>query len=62
MPSLDDMVTIITSFSHKGYIQPYFTHRGRLLNAVRYGLDMFERPKEIYESIDDNPDVPTYLK
>ena len=56
------MVTKITSFSHKGYNQPYFTHRGRLLNAVSYGLDIFERPKETYDRIDDNPDVPTYLK
>ena len=32
------------------------------MNAVRYGLNMFERPKEIYDRIDDNPDVPTYLK
>lgn len=62
MPSLDDMVTKITSFSHKGYNQPYFTYRPRLLNAVRYGLDMFERPKERYDRIDANPDVPTYLK
>lgn len=62
MPSLDDMVTKIISFSHKSYNQPYYTHRGRLLNAVRYGLDLFERPKEIYNRIDDNPDVPTYLK
>ncbi len=56
------MVTKISPFSHKSYNQPYLTHRGRLLNAVRYGLDMFERPKEIYDRIDDNPDVPTYLK
>jgi beta-1,4-mannosyl-glycoprotein beta-1,4-N-acetylglucosaminyltransferase len=62
MPSLNNIVTKITSFSHKGYNQPYFTHRGRLLNAVSYGLDIFERPKETYDRIDDNPDVPTYLK
>ena len=56
------MVTKISSFSHKDYNQPYVTHRGRLLNADRYGLDMFERPNEIYDRINDNPDVPTYLK
>ena len=62
MPSLDDMVNKITSFSHKGYNQPYYTHRGRLLQVVRQGVDLFEREGEIYDRIDDNPDVPAFLK
>ena len=62
MPSLEDMVTKITSFSHKGYNQPYFTDRRRLLNVVRKGIDLFEREGEIYDRIDDNADIPTYLK
>lgn len=62
MPSLKDMVTKITSFSHKGYNQPYFTHRGRLLQVVRQGVDLFERKGETYDRIDENPDVPVYLR
>ena len=62
MPSLEDMVTKITSFSHKGFNQPYFTNRKRLLRVVREGIDLFEREGEEYDRIDDNPDIPTYLK
>lgn len=62
MPSLKDLVTKITSFSHKSYNQPYFTDRNRLLKVVRQGVDLFEREGEIYDRIDDNPDVPSYLK
>lgn len=62
MPSLDDLITKITSFSHKGYNQPYFTHRRRLLRVVRYGIDLFERQTETYDRVDDNPDIPSFLK
>lgn len=62
MPSLNDMVNKITSFSHKGWNQPYFTDRRRLLRVVRQGVDIFEREGEEYDRIDDNPDIPNYLR
>jgi beta-1,4-mannosyl-glycoprotein beta-1,4-N-acetylglucosaminyltransferase len=52
----------ITSFSHKHYNQPYFLDTNRLLHKVRRGEDLFEREKELYDRIDDNPDVPAYLQ
>ena len=62
LPSLHDMVNKITSFSHKGWNQPFFTQQERLLQIVRQGLDLFDREGEIYDRIDNNPDVPHYLK
>lgn len=60
--TLADLQNKITSFSHKGYNQPYFLNTNRLLRQVRAGEDLFERKKELYDRIDDNPDVPAYLQ
>ena len=60
--TLADLKNKITSFSHKGYNQPYFLDTGRLLRHVRGGEDLFERETQFYDRIDDNPDVPAYLQ
>ena len=52
----------ITSFSHKDYNQPYFLDEQRLLNTVRRGEDLFEREGQVYDRIDDNTDVPGFLR
>ena len=57
-----DLKNKITSFSHKSYNQPYFLDEGRLLRKVRKGEDLFEREGEVYDRVDDNPDVPAYLR
>lgn len=57
-----DLRNKIASFSHRGYNQPYFLDTGRLLYRIRQGEDLFERPKELYDRIDDNPDIPAYLQ
>jgi beta-1,4-mannosyl-glycoprotein beta-1,4-N-acetylglucosaminyltransferase len=57
-----DLKNKITSFSHKGYNQPYFLDTGRLLHRVCQGEDLFERPEELYDRIDNNSDVPAYLQ
>ena len=60
-PTMKDLKNKITSFSHKGYNQPYFLETERLLEKVRTGEDLFEREKELYDRIDDNADIPKYL-
>ena len=60
--TIADFQNKITSFSHKSYNQPYFLDTDRLLQVVRNGEDLFERHGEIYDRIDDNPDVPKYLQ
>ena len=60
--TMADMKNKITSFSHKHYNQPYFLDTNRLLQKVRWGEDLFERPKEVYDRVDNNTDVPNYLQ
>ena len=62
LSTMGDLKNKITSFSHKGYNQPYFLDTGRLLHRIRRGEDLFERQSELYDRIDDNPDVPAYLQ
>ena len=57
-----DVKNKITSFSHKGYNQPYFLDEQRLLQNVRMGRDLFERESEVFDRVDGNVDVPEYLK
>lgn len=59
--TLADMKNKITSFSHKEFHTPYFLDTQRLLRVVRMGVDLFERNGEIFDRIDDNPDVPPLL-
>ena len=60
--TMREMKNKITSFSHKHYNQPYFLDTNRLLHRVRMGEDLFERPKELYDRVDENPDLPEYLR
>ena len=60
--TIEDLRNKITSFSHKGYNQPYFLNTARLLHRIRRGEDLFERTKELYDRIDDNIDIPAYLQ
>jgi len=60
-PTMEDLKNKITSFSHKGYNQPYFLETDRLLQNVRMGRDMFERERDVFDRVDDNPDVPAFL-
>ena len=60
--TMADLKTKITSFSHKDYNHPYFLDADRLLQNVRRGEDLFERKGESYDRIDENPDIPTYLR
>lgn len=62
MATLSDLVDKITSFSHKAYNHPHMLNRARLLQTVRNGLDLFERKGQTYDRIDNNFDIPTYLK
>ena len=61
-PTMADVKNKITSFSHKGYNQPYFLDEQRLLQNVRMGRDLFERESEVFDRVDGNVDVPEYLK
>lgn len=60
--SMAEMKNKITSFSHKGYNHPYILNEQRMLQKVRMGEDLFERKSEIFDRVEDNPDLPASLK
>lgn len=62
LPTIDDFVTKVTSFSHTKYNTPASRNRSNILRHVRSGLDLFDRPGESYDRVDDNRDVPTYVE
>lgn len=60
--TMEDLKTKITSFAHKRYNHEYYLQTSKLLTHVRMGEDLFERPTEVFDRIDDNPDVPDVLR
>jgi len=61
LPTIDDFVNKITSFSHVEFNEAEYTNRTNILRRVRSGLDLFDRSGEFYDRVDENPDVPSYL-
>lgn len=59
--TVKEMQTKIQSFSHT----PWNTEQNRdpktMIERVRNGIDLFNRPGEIYDKIESNPDVPRYI-
>ncbi|OJD18036.1 hypothetical protein AJ78_01928 [Emergomyces pasteurianus Ep9510] len=60
--TVKEMQTKIVSFSHTEYNRPEFTSKEHIVEVVRTGKDLFDRPSQIYERVDANEDVPAYLK
>ncbi|PGH09556.1 beta-1,4-mannosyl-glycoprotein beta-1,4-N-acetylglucosaminyltransferase [Blastomyces parvus] len=60
--TVKEMQTKIVSFSHTEYNRPEFTNKEHLVEVVRTGKDLFNRPGEVYERVQANLDVPAYLK
>lgn len=61
-PTLADLINKVTSFSHTEFNKPEFRDPVKILNRVRSGLDFFDRGDSIFDRVEDNPDVPGYLK
>ena len=62
LKSLADMVNKVTSFSHTEFNKPEFRDPEKILNRVRLGLDFFDRSDSFFDRVEDNPDVPEFLK
>lgn len=60
--TIHEMQTKIQSFSHVAYNHPWFLWPDNIVQRVRTGSDLFDRPTETYDHIPENRDVPTYLK
>lgn len=60
--TLKDMVNKVTSFSHTEYNKPEFRDQKKILQRVRSGLDIFDRGDSHFDRVEDNEDVPQFLK
>ena len=61
LSSFKDMAKKIDSFSHNELNKPEFKNPKEVLRRVREGRDPYDRPKKIYDRIDNNRDIPQYL-
>lgn len=60
--AIGDMLNKMQSFSHTSLNQEKFRDRTRIVDRVRKGLDLWDRPGEIYEWRQNNNDIPDFLK
>jgi beta-1,4-mannosyl-glycoprotein beta-1,4-N-acetylglucosaminyltransferase len=60
--SVAEMRTKMHSFSHQGWNTPGNREAAVIMDRVRNGQDLFGRPGETYVRIDDNQDVPAYIR
>lgn len=58
---MGDLCKKIISFANKEFNQPYSLELKRPSKVIRREEDLFERPRELYDRADDNPDMPGYL-
>lgn len=56
-----EMHTKMHSFSHQGWNTEENRDSRTLINRVRHGLDLFGRADELYDKLEDNKDVPSYI-
>jgi beta-1,4-mannosyl-glycoprotein beta-1,4-N-acetylglucosaminyltransferase len=56
-----EMRTKMHSFSHQGWNTADNRDAHTLINRVRHGLDLFGRVGELYDRVDNNKDVPSFI-
>jgi beta-1,4-mannosyl-glycoprotein beta-1,4-N-acetylglucosaminyltransferase len=55
------MRTKMHSFSHQGWNTPKNRDLRTLIYRVQHGLDLFGRASELYDKVESNEDVPSYV-
>ena len=60
--TLDEMLQKISSSSHTKYNTEKFRDRAGIVERVRGGRDLFDREGQVYEKIEQNTDIPSFLK
>lgn len=59
--NINAFINKASSYSHKEHNDEEFMNKEWIIDHVRYGIDLFERPGEYYEYIEDNQDIPNYI-
>jgi beta-1,4-mannosyl-glycoprotein beta-1,4-N-acetylglucosaminyltransferase len=60
--TIGEFIKNIKSFSHSELNLDRYKDPQQIMEHVRYGIDLYERQGEDYDRIEDNPDVPDFLK
>jgi beta-1,4-mannosyl-glycoprotein beta-1,4-N-acetylglucosaminyltransferase len=58
----EEMVTKMRSFSHTSLNTEEYRNKARIVDRVRNGLDLWDRAGQTYDRVEQNQDVPEYLK
>lgn len=60
--TIEEMLLKMKSFSHVEYNAERFRDQKRIVEYIRNGRDLWDRWSQWYKRIDDNQDIPGYLK
>lgn len=60
--TVEDLLNKMASGSHTGMNQEPYRERVRIVDRIRNGLDLWYRPDEVYERIENNSDIPEILQ
>ena len=60
--TVDDMLNKMKSFSHTSLNSDEYRDKKRIVDRIRNGLDIWDRPGETYIKIEKNEDIPEFLK
>ena len=59
--TMDELLTKMASFSHRSMNAEKFRDRKRIADRVRRGKDLWDREGEVYDRVEGNTDVPSFL-
>ncbi|SMR48122.1 unnamed protein product [Zymoseptoria tritici ST99CH_1A5] len=59
--TVDEMRKKMHGFSHQGWNTGYNRDAGVMMDRVRNGKDLFGRPTELYDRVENNEDIPPYV-
>jgi beta-1,4-mannosyl-glycoprotein beta-1,4-N-acetylglucosaminyltransferase len=60
--TIQEMLTKMSSFSHVELNKPEFRDKKTIVDRVRKGKDLWMRRGEKYDRVENNKDIPRYLK
>lgn len=60
--TIAELQTKLESFSHMSLNKPEYRNPDRIVDRVRNGKDLWDRPGEMYDFVENNDDIPPPLK
>ncbi|KAF9945768.1 hypothetical protein BGZ72_000991 [Mortierella alpina] len=60
--NITQVIRKMKSYSHTEHNQVWYTNRKWILDRFSQGIDLFDRDDELYDYIEDNQDLPQYIR